>query len=206
MTLNRMAAIALVAAPIIFAACREAPVAPNTPAPLASWMNNPDNGNLTIMRFEHYSANSWTDPTNGLRATHADYPVTSACGEIPFLDPIDHQWAGSFDFRLNLNEMGPVTIIIRDMTQPGDCVGRRLVAKGLGRYHYTDNNMAGMGPDNPPNNSFGYMAEGELTAPDGSKVHYNGAVRVTWRYLGGDLALESSYEETVRTVFVHLSN
>ncbi|HSM16550.1 MAG TPA: hypothetical protein VK845_06070, partial [Gemmatimonadales bacterium] len=73
-----------------------------------------------------------------------------------------------------------VFITIRDLTQAGDCFDSALVAEGWGQFLHTDNDIYGVGPDDKNANSWGFQGHGQLTAPDGSTVMYNGHLRLTY--------------------------
>jgi len=154
-------------------------------------MNNTDNGNVRIARFEEHFAVSWTDPRNGLRATHTTFPIPfpedvpeTDCGPQVDLDPLDVQDVGEFIdseefFRswLHRNEKGSLWVIIRDVNQVGDCYGNKLIAEGPGEMHYTDNDLFGFVEGETHANAWGFGARGTLTTPDGRTVHYSGHLR-----------------------------
>jgi hypothetical protein len=193
-------------APLALAGCgREATGPAGATTPAFDWMNNPDNGNVRFARFELDYFMSWTDPSKGLRALHTTYPLSPDCGPQDVLDPIDAQNIGlSTDPKIRANWQGPVWIVIRDVTQPGTCFGNKLVAQGPGRLHYTDNDFSGPGPDAANTNAFGWMGAGEVTTPDGVRLHYNGSLRYTARFLGGDPTDPASYDIRIRTSSVNL--
>ena len=145
-------------------------------------MNNPDNGNPRIVRFgESFFAVSWTDPDNGLRATHTNFPigVEPDCGPQELLDPVDVQNVGLlvdpfFESQIRANVQGPAWVIVRDVMQAGDCYGNKLVAEGMGNVHYTDNDIFFVGPEAPNANAWGFRGNGVLTTPAGGRVRYNG--------------------------------
>jgi hypothetical protein len=173
------------------AACDGQPVAPvggDTPA--FNWMNNPDNGNLRIQRFQEHFATSWTDPKNGLRATHTTFPIPfmdapeTDCGPQTELTPLDVQDVGLlsdpfFLSWLHRNMKGQLWVIIRDVTQVGDCYGNKLIAEGWGNMHYTDNDLFGFVEGDKNSNAWGFGGRGLLTTPDGRNVRYNGHARFT---------------------------
>jgi hypothetical protein len=192
--------------PLLVVACDRQPVAPAFEAgphnTASSWMNNPDNGNIRITRYGTDFAVSWTDPTTGLRATHTTFPIPfggapeTDCGPQALLDPIAEQDAGLLvdpvflsDLRANL--MGPVWIIVRDVTQAGDCYGARLVAEGMGTVHYTDNDVFSAGPGEPNTNAWGFMATGDLVTVAGVGALYSGHARLAFRQ-GGDVEVLTS--------------
>lgn len=154
--------------------------------PQLNWMNNPDNGNIRIARFQEHFATSWTDPRNGLRATHTTVPLGN-CGPQVELDPLDVQDVGLFidgdEFFLSWlhrNMTGRLWVIVRDPSQPGTCFGNKLIAEGWGEMHYTDNDVFGAGPDDQNANAWGFAGRGTLTTPQGTQVRYNGHARFTF--------------------------
>jgi hypothetical protein len=173
----------------MLAACKDQPVAPRsdtrtfTGAKANDFTNNPD-VNLRIWRGQSDFAIGWSDPTNGLRAAHWTYDAGPGCGTTPEGGFMDAQIViNSRDTiaRLIGNYKGRVWIRVRDMNQPGDCFGNKLVASGWGTLHYTDTDMLAETPTghNSPD-AWGVMAEGSLTTPDGAKVQYSGHVRQVW--------------------------
>jgi len=191
-----MLAVAVPAA--LTLACGDQPIAPPArgPAVTANWMNNPDNGNFRIERFEGGVAVCWTDPDTGLRACHSTTPLGGGtepdCGPQQDLDPVAHQHLGIDDFaEIHVNVIGDVFITVRDVTQSGDCFGAQLVAEGMGQFHYTDNDADGTPPWDNNANAWGFMATGVLTTPGGEAVQYHGVARWTYSNVTG-LALRQS--------------
>jgi hypothetical protein len=210
-----LSAVAGVATLLI--ACQGEPVAPTrNAAPTFDFMNNPDNGNIRIVRHGTDIAVSWTDPKTGLRATHTTFPIPfngspeTDCGPQSALDPVAQQEVGLlvdpvFLSQIRANAKGTVWIIIRDVNQPGDCYGNKLIAEGTGELHYTDNDTWGAGPEGGNTNAFGWMAQGTVTSvDDGSELRYNGALRYTFRFLGGDPSDPANYDLQVRQVFANV--
>jgi len=124
--------------PLLFAACTEqAPVAPIDDGPAFNFMNNPDIVNPQITRFLDHFAVSWTDPKNGLRATHTTYPIGAEpdCGPQELLDPIAYQDVGIYEddvvasWLRSIYQGDDLWLIIRDQTQVGDCYGNLLVGQ-----------------------------------------------------------------------------
>jgi hypothetical protein len=172
--------------------------------PAYDWMNTPDNGNVRIARYQEGYFISWTDPVTGLRALHTNIPLSSACGPQVALDPIDVQDVGLLtDPKIHELVKGPVAIIIRDVSQPGTCFGKKLVAEGSGDLTGTDNDFFGSFAVSNTN-SFGWIAEGNVTTLDGASHHYNGHLRVTARFLGGDPTDPANYDVQARTLVVNL--
>ena len=174
------------------AACDRQPVAPaDQDVPALNWMNNPDNGNLRIQRFQEHFAASWTDPKNGLRATHTTFPIPfmgapeTDCGPQEELTPLDVQDVGLIDAidlfasQIRRNMEGPLWVIIRDVNQAGTCYGNRLIAEGWGEMHYTDNDLFGVGPEGNNANAWGFGGSGTLTRVGGGTLRYSGHARFT---------------------------
>jgi hypothetical protein len=150
-----------------------------------------DGGSFRIERFQTDFAFSWTDPKNGLRATHTTRPIPFMgqpeldCGPQEQLDLIDGQEVGLTDFDdlfaswIHANLDGRLWVIVRDVTQPGDCYGAKLVAEGWGYIRYTDNDVFGVGDEDNNANAWGYSARGSLTTPSGAIVGYTGNFRAT---------------------------
>jgi hypothetical protein len=177
----------------MLAACNEQPAAPaqQTHALVANFTNNPDNGNPKIFRgTTGFFAISWSDNTNGLRASHWTYQASAGCGDTPAGGYLDFQELTKLDpndtaaTRYMANAKGPVWIRVRDLNNPGDCFGDgTLVASGWGTLHYTDNDETGGGSNRNNTNAFGFTAQGTLTTVDGKQVNYSGHSNCTWRDL-----------------------
>jgi hypothetical protein len=174
--------VALALSAALPVACSEQPSAPlqQTPAVAADFINNPDNGNPRILRSQQDLAVSWTDPSNGLRATHWTYNAIDGCGDTP-PGAVDWQQVATLDTidfyasRFIENAKGRVWIRIRDTTKPGDCFGNLLVAQGWGTIHYLDSDQIGnWPPDQTYVDAYGFEADGVLTTPDGGQVNYRG--------------------------------
>jgi len=181
--------LAVLALGAVVVACSEQATSPQprTPAIAADFMNNPDNGNPRILRGVYDFAASWTDPSNGLRATHWTYQAVEGCGDTPDGGLVGWQEVATFDAndflasRFIANAKGMVWIRIRDLTTPGDCFGARLVATGWGTLHYTDNDEIAWYPNSRNNiDAWTFRAEGTLTTPDGRTVRYSGHYHATW--------------------------
>lgn len=201
---------------VALAACDSAPTAPtgapgpsNGTSPVAgpnfSWNNNPDNGNIRIVRYQTDFALSWTDPRTGLRATHTTFPIGNEpdCGPQEVLDPIDGQDVGLADLDdflrswLHVHYDGELYIIVRDLNTPGSCYGAALVAQGMGRLRLNDNDAFAWYPSGRNNdNAFSYQAVGTLTGVDGGRVHYNGLMHVVWDPQAGDPGAAKYIERT----------
>jgi hypothetical protein len=179
-----MRRLILFLAPLSLGACAPEPTA-SVPGPVFDFLNNPDNGNPRVFRYQDEFAVAWTDPGSGLRATHwtSRFLEEPGCGDFEG-GPIAFQEIGLIDAddffasQIRANVLGDVWIIVRDLNQAGNCFGAKLVAEGWGKAHYTDNDVFGLGPDEPNANAWGYSADGVLTAPDGSTVRYAGHLRI----------------------------
>ena len=174
------------------ASCDRQPNAPVTEeTPSLNWMNNRDNGNIRIQRYQDIFAFSWTDPRSGLRATHTTFPIPFMGAPEPDCGPqsagpmLDIQDVGlfneldEFSSQIRRNLKGPVWVIIRDVTQAGTCYGVKLIAEGPGEIHLNDNDVFGVGPEASNSNAWGFGATGTLTKVGGGVVKYAGHARFT---------------------------
>jgi hypothetical protein len=159
-------------------ACEQQSVAPtvNTSPDFVS----ADINKNTVIRFQNHLATSWTDPTNGLRATHTTFPIPldgepePDCGPQDDLAPIDFQQVGVVDpvdffaSELHINGSGPVWVI------------------GPGTIRYLDNGAFGVAPGETGANSWGFIASGTLTTPDGRQLSYQGTSRYVVKATSGE--------------------
>lgn len=192
-----MRTLRLLLIPLVLVACTDqTPVAPIEDGPVFNWMNNPDNGNFRVVRVQEHFATFWTDPSNGLRVGHTTFPLADPdCSPMGLLEPAAIQSIQDInedDFLLSrLNELyhaDDIFILVRDLNQPGDCFGAKLIATGYGSLRGNDNDLFAWypffvtGEENDRNNanSFGYRAQGKLTAIDGTPMRYNGVYRFVW--------------------------
>jgi hypothetical protein len=172
--------------PLLLVACDQPPTEPVAlEQPSYDWMNNPDNGNLRVFRYETHRILCFTGVGSTLRACHSTGPLggpmpDADCGPQEMLEPLSTQEIGEFDVNdvvgswLHANQKGAVWITVRDVNTTGDCFGNRLVAEGWGSFHYTDNDLFGSGPDDQNANAWGFVMNGRLTRPDGSMAVYQG--------------------------------
>ena len=190
-----MRRFALTLVPLLFLACdRElaAPAIAGAGHPAFNWMNNPDNGNFRIFRFQDGLFACWTDPATGLRACHATIPLGDGtepdCGLQTGADPADWQavLADVDAFRIAINAVGRVWITVRDENNAGDCFDAALVAEGWGSMHYTDNDLFGTAIHNA--NAWGFIATGNLTTTAGASAGYSGHARFRGNNSRGFLA------------------
>jgi hypothetical protein len=178
-------------AALIFAllACEQQPVAPPVDVGPALARAAVDPNKNQVIRYQDHFATSWTDANSSLRATHTTFPIPfggapeTDCGPQADLAMIDYQQVGVVDpvdfflSELHINASGPVWIIVRDLSQPGDCYGVKLIAQGPGEIRYLDNDQLGALPGQTKANSWGFIASGTLTTPDGRLVSYQGTAR-----------------------------
>lgn len=185
---NLSAALLLVT---LMAACSDQTTTPrpHTPAIAADFMNNPDVGNGVVYRYGSDFAVCWTDFSNGLRACHRTQQFPSGdCGAFDPIGGISEQEIVAipdpddfFSSEIIVNQMGRLWITVRDLNQVGNCYGAQRVAEGWGDFHYTDNDMFGSDPgEQGRSNAYGFMAQGDLWASDGSPVGYSGHARMMW--------------------------
>lgn len=153
-----------------------------------------------VIQFQDHLAQSWTDANSSLRATHTTFPIPFGdppqaeldCGPQEDLAMIDFKQVGVVDpvdffaSELHINGGGPVWVIVRDLSQPGDCYGVTLIAEGPGEIRYLDNDAFGLLPGETGANSWGFIATGTLTSPDGRTLAYNGVSRYVVTSRNGD--------------------
>jgi hypothetical protein len=172
------------------AACDQQAVAP--PAEYGRTFSAAKDPNKnTVLRFQDHIATSWTDPSTGLRATHTTFPIPfmdapeTDCGpqvdqalvnykQVGAIDPADF-----FASDLHVKASGDVWVIVRDLTQPGDCYGVKLIAEGPGTIRYNDNDWFGIAPGEKATNAWSFKATGTLTTPDGRELTYRGSAHYT---------------------------
>lgn len=188
-------------------ACEQHPVAPGVDmGPSLARANVNKN---EVIRYQDHIATSWTDPSNGLRATHTTFPIPfggepeTDCGPQDDLALIDFQQVGVVDpvdffaSELHINASGPVWVIVRDVNQPGDCYGVKLVAEGPGEIRYLDNDTFGSAPGETAANSWGFIASGTLTTPDGRTLTYKGIARYVVTAANGELMFSPVVERVI---------
>jgi hypothetical protein len=191
------------------AACEQQPVAPAVDAVPAFATAKLDKN--TVLRFQDHFATSWTGEGSTLRATHTTFPIPfgtqpeTDCGPQNDLAMIDYKQVGVVDpedffaSELHMKASGPVWIIVRDLSQPGDCYGVTLVAEGPGEIRYVDNDAFGVAPGEYGANAWGFIASGTLTTPDGRTLSYRGIARYTVVATGG----EPDFTTIVERVILH---
>lgn len=195
------------------AACDQQTVAPDAePGPAFSATKDPTKN--TVVRFQDHFATSWTDPTNGLRATHTTFPIPfmgapeTDCGpqedqalinwkQVGVVDVVDF-----FASELHAKASGDVWVIIRDVTQAGDCYGAKLIAEGPGEIRYNDNDWFGVAPGEKATNAWSFRASGTVTTPDGLELAYHGSAHYTVKEVfldeeGNPVAVFSRINEVV---------
>jgi hypothetical protein len=178
------------------AACDQQSVAPSADAVPAFAKAGIDKN--TVLRFQDHFATSWTDENSSLRATHTTFPIPfggepeTDCGPQSDLAPIDFKQVGVVDpvdffaSELHLKADGPVWVIVRDLSQAGDCYGVKLIAEGPGEIRYVDNDAFGVAPGEFAKNEWGFKAKGTLTTPDGRTLSYRGTTHYTVKVAGGE--------------------
>ncbi|NIM49591.1 MAG: hypothetical protein GTN62_05220 [Gemmatimonadales bacterium] len=184
--------VALLCTTALLVACSDQPTPTESAVidpPLFNWMNNPDNGNPRIWRYQDHFAFGWTDPSTRVRAFHTTYPLADPdCSPLDFFEPMSFQDVADLDpddflrsrFR-DLADADEIWILVRDLNEPGVCFGAKLLAQGVGKMHGTDNDFFAWYPNDRNNaNAYGYVAQGKLTSPGGDKRHYNGVFRCHW--------------------------
>jgi len=184
--------IALAAMGLFTFGCAESPTSTESAAldaPTLNWMNNPDNGNPRIFRYEDHLATSWTDPKTGLRATHTTFPIGNEpdCGPQGLLEPLDRQDVGAEDLNdflaswFHSNAKGEVWVIVRDVNAAGDCYGNELVGQGTAAFHYTDNDVFSPFSNTRNNvNAWGFTAQGTVTTVGGEELKYTGQMHAVY--------------------------
>jgi hypothetical protein len=180
-------------------ACDQQMVAPVAdPGPNLARAEKVDANKNQVIRFQDHFAQSWTDANSSLRATHTTFP-------IPFMDEAEtdcgpQQDLAKFDFKqvgvedpvdffaseFHINASGPVWVIVRDLSQPGDCYGVKLIAEGPGDLRYLDNDAFGVAPGETAKNEWGFNASGTLTTPDARVLAYKGFAHYTVKADGGE--------------------
>jgi len=172
-------------------ACTQAATAPraSTASRVQSdFLNNPDVDNGVVYRHGTDFGICWNDGSNGLRVCHRTEQFPSVdCGTFDPIGGVSEQEVVKredlndfFSSEVAVNLMGRMWITVRDVTQPGDCYGNLRVAEGWGNFHYNDNDeFTPFNPGDKSTDSFGYKAQGQLSASDGSRVMYSGHAHFT---------------------------
>jgi hypothetical protein len=188
-------------------ACDQQTVTPSTDVGAALARVAPDPNKNQVIRFQDHLANSWTGEGTTLRATHTTFPIPDFndkpernCGPQQDLAKIDFKQVGVVDpvdffaSELHIQGNGPVWIIVRDLSQPGDCYGVTLVAEGPGTIRYLDNDAFGVSPGEHQANSWGFVASGTLTTPDGQTLTYQGNSHYVVNTRNGELTFSAVVE------------
>ncbi len=184
-------------------ACGENPSAPRADAAPSFGSSSLDKN--IVFRFQDHIAAAWGDKNSSLRAVHTTFPIVfdeleTDCGPQADLPTINYKQVGvvnPVDFflsELHQKATGTVWIFIRDLSQPGDCYGAKLIAQGLGELRYIDNDAFGVAPGEFAKNEWGFKASGTLTTPDGRSLSYQGTARYTVKVAGGDPEVTRSLE------------
>lgn len=154
---------------------------PAVAAPLLNFMNNPDNGNPKIWRYEDFAFLVIYDSDSPLAAVHSSFP---SCGgelqPVSVQEIVDNPNDPFSDQVRQLLQADGINIFVVDLSAPGGCFGYDLVASGTGNLVNTDNDFFAFVHDNPNSNAFGFTAQGRLTSPGGDRVSYNGVSKCVW--------------------------
>ncbi len=178
------------------AACKDQPVAPQATAqtaaiPMAAdFMNNPDGGLPVVARYQQdnyvFAWSNW--PANTVGAYHTTFPLSAALGDAwddavcgpsnptpgLHLQEVAH-WDHNDPSSVWIwNGVADVWIVLVDLTSPGPCDTRAIIASGWGKFHNNDNNATAAFRRPGIQDSWTYRAEGSLTTPAGARVQYNG--------------------------------
>ena len=184
--------------------CEQQPVDPIgeqavAEAPAFDWMNNPDNGNEKVYRSYEDFIICFNDDDLPLRACHGNVPIGGGpdpvynCGLQQVEAPTSYQDVGSFkedeffDNDFHKVQKGDVWVTIRDLSQPGDCIGTALVAEGWVSFVGTDNDIFGAA-DDKHTNSWSNKFQGKVMTPGGEMLGYNAMGQHQWSVKKGFLA------------------
>lgn len=190
--------LALTTAGFLLGGCEDAPPTALAPSsgdnPSFTFVNNPDNGNPRIMRFEEGSGFFILDPTTDLFSLQAAKDLRFGCNTSPTLftwldvqhvhhDP-DNPLAGQ------INEVllgrGVYIAVFEDYTGWAasgwtcSALSSRMLAEGSGNLTLTDNDLYAFLRPNTNHNAFGFVAQGKVERVGGGMAHYNGVTRCVW--------------------------
>jgi hypothetical protein len=187
-------AAAMLTGSILLPACADTNATAPLQAPSFNFMNNPDNGNVNIFRFEDAYVICWTDSKSSLRACHSTVPLGDGseldCGPQAELDPVAFQGVVPFETIRQILQ-GPVWITVRDLDQPGECFDALLVAEGTGTLNGTDNDLFFDESGGQNANAWGWSASGTLTTPAGTETGYSGHARFVFNEKAGFKSLSA---------------
>jgi hypothetical protein len=168
----------------LIASCTDQPTAtegPTLDAPSLNFMNNPDNGNPKVWRYEDGAFLLIFDSDSPLVAVHTTFPN---CGgelqPVSVQEIVDNPNDPFSDQVRQLLQADDINIYIVDLSASGACFGFGLVASGTGNLVNTDNDFWAFLHDNPNANAFGFTAQGSLTSPGGAGVRYSGVSKCVW--------------------------
>jgi len=180
--------VALVLAVLTVACDQGVPTQPAAEAtaltPMLNFTNNLDNGNDRIFRTETSAGFGIFDPNSSMLAILSTVDFcdigqvhTVSIQEI-FENP-DEPLAGQIRLLMKAKDIN--MWILDNSTYPnGDCLGRDLIASGVGSVVQTDNDEFILLRDTNNKNSFGATGHGKLMTVDGERFHYNATIRIVW--------------------------
>lgn len=179
----------------VFAACSETPVAPEavgpSETPSFNFVNNPDNGNPRIYRFEDVQWGFLVyDPRTDLFAIHqtAGFSYFGCITPPAFYGFFDEQaivLEGTYPPRvidLVLGDDLYIAVFEGGSQWDGSCsdLFARMLAEGSGRLTITDNDYYAPYRENTNANAFGLVAQGQLEWVGGGRAHYNAVSKCVW--------------------------
>ncbi|MEJ2548509.1 MAG: hypothetical protein P8125_11980 [Gemmatimonadota bacterium] len=192
--------LALVA--LVSVSCEQQPVEPqNEQVSEATFdfLNNPDNGNPRITRYEDYWRFCWSDADSEYRyrVCHVSfpYPEPQGCDISDLGPPLSHFDLGDWDVdnpRIHHIIKGETWVTIRDTWQEGDCFGNVEVASGWGKFMHLDNDVFGTAEGDRNANTWQYKGTGQLMTPGGDEVAYNGRLHLLFSNARGFTVLKES--------------
>ena len=170
----------------LLAACSESP-APTDPNLPVLYSANPSSSGATIVRGEDVFQFGIYDAENELLAFHNYRNAFPACGQT-----VTETTLGSFMEVHNGNDLtlfnalfsAPEAFITVWHSTNGSILSARCttpIASGVGKLMYRDNDVESFLNNRARANAFMVKGEGTLTAPDGTKYHYNGMSSIVWQ-------------------------
>jgi hypothetical protein len=161
--------------PLLLLACERQPAAPDI-TPTLGIANAPAQSGI-VLRAETQEAWIWSDLKAGLQLDLAFDPVAACTGNFA-ADWVSFQAASLPNGRLTFREAGPVQASVWGFVE-FDCsrfLTEEPLATGEVNYRSTDNDYFGAGDHSV--NSWGLMANGKLTRPDGGSANLSAHIRV----------------------------
>ena len=203
--LNSRIPLVAVLALFVAVSCDQQPVEPagDQVASEATFdfMNNPDNGNPRVDRWEDYWRFCWSDADSEYRyrVCHVSYPweggPPQACDISELGPPLSTQDIGDWDVNnpwIHTLVKGETWTVIRDTYLEGDCHGNVEVASGWGRFMVLDNDIFGTAEGDNNANTWQFKGNGQLMTPGGEKVAYNGKLHFLYSNAGGFKVLQET--------------